>query len=115
MKIGDHIRISGGYDEDSPLRTGSGDLTGWVVSFVPGYEPDVSCAVVSLDAPLTCEGMTGTILVMELRDQGASWGHGQPGEQTVGLSLCSRVPTGAASPAGHGTVIESHAVFEIIP
>ena len=89
-------------------------LRGTVVDFLPGYEPAVSAAVVRLDAPLSVNGVTGAILIMELRYEGASWESGEPGVQTVGLALCSERPTGPAPQSGHGTSFDTHAIFETL-
>ena len=114
MKEGDRIRITGGYDDDSPLRRGSGELRGTVITFVSGYEAASPAAVVRLDTPLTIDGLTSEILVMELRYESASWARGEPGTQTVGLALCSEMPSAAAPGTGHGTPFETHAIFEVI-
>jgi hypothetical protein len=117
MKLGDRIRIFGGYNDEDVLRT-VGELRGRVISFIPGYEPNTLAAVVRLDSVVTCSGVTGAILVMELRYQGASWDDGaEPGSQTVGLDLYAEVPETSMAgklPATNWTALESHAVFEVI-
>ena len=115
MKTGDRICIGGGYDCDSPLVRGH--LQGTVIDFVPGYEPGTPAAVVRLDAPISFEGVTGEILVLELRYQGASWDQEtQPGSYTVGVDLYSFSPersmAGAFPPRGW-TGLDSHGIIEV--
>jgi len=117
MKPGDRIRIFGGHDDNSVLRTVD-ELRGWVISFVPGYEPDTLAAVVRLDSPVSTNGVTGDVLVMELRYEGASWENGAaPGAQTVGLDLYVEIPERSMAgqrPPKNWTSLETHAVFEVV-
>jgi len=110
MKEGDRIRITGGYEVDSLLRR-IGEVRGTVVSFVPGCEPAIPAAVVRLDSAIAAEGITGDILLMELRYAGASWDIGVFRFQTVGLDLCSEMPS-----AGQRSCIalETHAIVEVL-
>jgi hypothetical protein len=110
VKLGDRIKIAGGYDTDSLLRR-VGELRGTVVSFVHGYEPRIYAAVVRLDSPIAADGITGDVLLMELRYTGASWDGGPPGSQTVGLDLCSQIPSDGQRSC---VTLETHAIFEVL-
>src|SRR5437773_10056636 len=110
MKEGDRIKIRGGSDVDSPLRR-IGELRGTVVSFIHGYEPHIPAAVVRLDSPIVVRGSTCDILLMELRYSGASWDSGPPGSQTVGLEICSQIPSGGQR---NCVPLETHAIFEVL-
>ena len=94
-----------------------GPLWGKVISFIPGYEPETLAAVVKLDSPLSHDGITGDIVVMELRYEGATWESGAPpGAQTVGLDLYTEIPERSMAgehPSNGWTSLESHAVFEV--
>ena len=114
VKKGDQIIVGGGYDYDSPLRRS--EISGTVVDFIPGYQPGTLAAVVQLDAPITHEGITGDILVLELRYEGASWDReDQPGSQTVGVALYSYIPKVSDEYPQKGWVVfDSHGIFEVV-
>jgi hypothetical protein len=108
LKTGNRIQLSGGYDMDPPWRCGKDHYMGTVVSFIPGQNTEPA-AVVELDTPITVEGITGKIVVLELRYVGAKWsGHG-----TVHIELCDFVPEPKSwSQRRQGKWVESHASYQ---
>jgi len=116
MKKDDRIKIGGGYEDDSLLRRC--DIKGTVLDFIPGYDAGTSAALVRLDAPITCENITGDILVLELRYQSASWDREtQPGSYTVGVDLYSYIPKISMAgefPSNGWVGLDSHGLVEVI-
>ena len=85
----DRVRIHGGYDydpeflKDPPLR----QRIGTVDRFIPTSSGN-GAAVVKLDFPITCKGITGDVLVLTLRQEGQTWATEGP----VHLELCDFDP-----------------------
>jgi hypothetical protein len=87
LRVGDRVRLSGGYNmEPNWLQSGT-EFFGEVSAFIPGQN-EHPAAVIELDSPISVDGATGTILVLELRYKGASWG----ARNIVHLELCDFVP-----------------------
>lgn len=87
LRVGDRVRLSGGYDmEPNWLQSGT-EFFGAVSEFIPGQN-DNPAAVIDLDSTITVDSVTGRILVLELRYNGARWGT----RNTVHVELCDFVP-----------------------
>ena len=86
---GNRIRLRGGYDYDPEFLNNppNKERVGKVIKFIPGQNEE-QAAVVKLDFPITCRGLTGNYLVLELRYVGQTWVTDGP----VHLELCDFVP-----------------------
>ena len=107
VRIGDRIRLFGGYDDLSWLG-GRNDVRGVVEDLVPG-ENDVPAAVVKLDEALHIRQTHGRWVVLHLRYVGATW-------QNVGIvhvELLEARPPAMPRYRPTGAHIESHATYEL--
>ena len=87
LQLGDRIRIGGGYDAGSTWLPEGESRDATLVRFIPGQNK-TPAGVFKLDTPITAEGMTGDIVVLELRYVGAKWGP----SKTVHVELCDFTP-----------------------
>jgi hypothetical protein len=112
IEIGDTIKISGGYDYD-PLflkDPSNKKRIGKVIKFIPGQNKE-RAAIIKLNFPITAKGVTGDILVLELRYVGQTW----ETEGPVHIELCDFMPEDKSwKQRKQGEWIESHASLEII-
>jgi len=107
LKVGDRIRLSGGYDMVSKWLAGHDCYVGTVAEFIPGQN-QVPAAVVKLDHPITFEDTTGDIVVLELRYVGAKWAD----KETVHVELCNFMPEAVSwKTRKQGKWVESHATY----
>ncbi len=90
LNIGDKIELSGGYDfEISYLKNPPADKrTGRVIQFITGQNK-TPAAVAKLDQIISGDKITGDIVVLELRYQGATW---TDNTFTVHIELCDFIP-----------------------
>jgi hypothetical protein len=110
LKVGDRIKLYGGYDMEPVWLCGKDIHLGKVSSFIPGMH-NQPAAVVKLDDPITVDGITGNIVVMELRHVGAKW----TANETVGLELCDFEPEPKPwKQRRRGKGIESHVSYDRI-
>ena len=108
LEPGDRVRLSGGYFPNPEWRSGKDYLEGTVVGYGPGQD-DNGAAVIKLDTSITAEGVTGDVLVLELRHSGASWG----GTGFVHIELCDFHPEGKPwQDRRQGKWVESGAKYE---
>jgi|SRR5688572_14279853 len=108
LSTADCIRVSGGYDYEPRWLNGKPGLLGTVERFIPGQNAEPA-VVVRLDGPITVEGYSGDILVLELRNAGAKW----DAKGTVHVELCSFPPESKPwSQRKRGKWVESHASYE---
>jgi hypothetical protein len=87
MEIGDSVKLYGGYDYDPKWLANGDHQIAKVIKFIPGQNSEPA-AVVKLTAPITVDSVTGDILVLELRHQGAKWLK----EGIVHIELCDFMP-----------------------
>ena len=89
IKIGDTIKLSGGYDYDPLyLKTPVASFrTGTVIQFIKGQN-ESPAAVVKLDQEISGEKITGDIVILELRLVGQTWKEPTP----VHIELCDFMP-----------------------
>ena len=87
LSIGTRLHLSGGYDFEPRWLTHGDHHLGTVIAFIPGQNAQPA-AVVKLGAPITVEGTTGDIVVLELRYVGATWKE----TETVHVELCEFNP-----------------------
>ena len=107
LKVGDHIRLDGGYDIEPKWLAGKGYYTGTVINFIPGQNK-TQAAVVRLDQAITVDGISGDILVLELRYEGAKWER----QETVHVELCNFMPESKSWKfRKQGLWVESHATY----
>jgi len=108
LNIGDRIQIGGGYDMN-PLWLGDRQhYSGTVRKFIPG-QSESPAAVIELDESISVEGVTGNILILELRYAGATWKE----TETVHVELCDFVPdTRTWQDRRQGKWVESHATYK---
>ena len=108
LKVGDRVRLFGGYDQEPAWLSWREAVRGTLASFIPGQNEEPA-AVLRLDEPLTAEGAAGDIVVLELRYVGARWeNHG-----VVHVELCDFDPEPKTwSERRQGRWVESHASYE---
>ena len=87
MKVGDTIKLYGGYDYEPEWLGKKDHQLATVIKFIPGQDSEPA-AVVKLSQPITVESVTGEILVLELRHEGAKWFK----KGTVHIELCNIIP-----------------------
>lgn len=115
-KVGDRVRLSGGYEPRPVWMGGQSSFEGKIVRFVPGtHEP--RAAVVKLDAPISLtdvrngKTVSGDVLVLELRFLGAEWRDSETVQVELRKTLPERKP---AVERSHGLWVESHATYRVI-
>jgi len=90
---------------DPKWLCGGTGYQGVVQRFIPGQN-DAPAMVVGLDHHITVDGVTGHILVLELRHVGATWS----GRPSVHVELCDFEPESKAwQQRRQGAWVESHA------
>jgi hypothetical protein len=105
LKVGDRIRLSGGYDMEPKWLAGNDCYFGAITEFIPGQN-QTPAAVVKLDHAITFDDTTGDIVILELRYEGAKWME----KETVHIELCDFVPEAASwKSRKRGKWVESHA------
>jgi hypothetical protein len=110
LKPSDRLVLSGGYDFDPPWLNGQPEHFGTVRAFIPGQNDNLAL-VVDLDEPITVDGVTGSILILELRYVGASWQQ----TNTVHLELCDFAPEAKRwQDRRQGKWVESHATYRLL-
>ena len=110
LQLGDSLELSGGYFPNGPLFGPGKAVRGIVEAFIPGQNR-LPATLVRLDAPLTAEGVVGSLIVLELRNTGATWeptGH-------VHLELCDFQPEPLRwQDRRQGKWIESAAIYRVL-
>jgi len=110
LKLGDRVKLYGGYDMEPRWLCGKAAHFGTVSSFIPGQEKE-QAVVIKLDAPITVDDVKGDIVVLELRYVGATWKK----HETVHIELCDFEPEPKTwSERRQGKWVESHASYERI-
>ena len=110
LHIGDRVKLSGGYGFEPAWLQGQTSYIGTVCNFIPGQN-ELPAVVVQLDQSITVDGVTGDIVVLELRYSGASW----QATETVHVELYCFMPDSAPWQARRqGKWVESHATYERI-
>jgi hypothetical protein len=108
LELGSRVKLSGGYDFEPTWLSGRASVTGEVAAFIPGQN-DMPAAVIKLDAPITADGVTGDILVLELRYVGAVW----DASGVVHVELCDFSPEAKRwQDRRQGKWVESHASYK---
>jgi hypothetical protein len=107
LKVGDRIRLSGGYDMEPKWLAGHDYYLGTVTEFIPGQNQKPA-TVVKLDNVITFDDITGDIVVLELRYVRATWKE----RETVHIELCDFMPEAASwKTRKQGKWVESHATY----
>jgi len=117
LKVGDRVFLTGGYEWNAPWLCGKDGYYGHILAFVACRKPTVvrfddrPLAVVKLDEPISFWGITGNILIMELRYWGTTWRE----TETVQVHLLETPPKGKlvldhTAPS----YVESHATYKIV-
>jgi len=110
LKVGDRVRIFGGYDMIPRWLCGGNEHIGTVILFMPGQNEETA-AVIELDSPVTVEETTGDIIILELRYVGAKW----QDRETVHIELCDFEPEPRPwKERKQGKWVESHASYKIL-
>lgn len=110
IEPGDHIRLSGGYDMEPAWLNGLEVYDAVALRFIPGQN-EAPALVVRTDHPVTFEGVTGYLLILELRFAGATWSS----PCTVHLELCDFDPPDVTwKDRRQGVWIESHATCTLL-
>jgi hypothetical protein len=111
LSVGDQVSLAGGYDLEPDWLAGKPACLGVVTAFIPGQN-QATAAVVKLDAPITVEGSTGEVVVLERRYDGAEWME----TGTVHVELCDFTPEPKAwQHRRQGKWVESHASYKRLP
>ena len=87
MKVGDIVKLYGGYDYDPKWLGKEDHRLATVLKFIPGQNSEPA-AVVKLSQPIAVDSVTGEVLVLELRHEGAKWFK----KGTVHIELCNFIP-----------------------
>ena len=110
LKVGDRVKIHGGYEMEPRWLCGKAARSGTVRSLIPGQNEE-EAAVVKLDAPIVVDGYEGDIVVLELRYVGAKWKK----HETVNIELCNfEIEPKAWSQRPKGKRVESHGSYDRI-
>lgn len=108
IRIGDRLKLWGGYEQEPLWLGGNVSVTGTVEKFIPGQNTE-KAMVVRLDVPLSAKGVTGRIIVLELRYVGARWA----GQGVAHVELCDFEPEDKPwKDRRQGVWVESHASFK---
>lgn len=107
LQAGDRMRLSGGYSFEPAWLAGEASVEGMVAEFIPGQN-NRPAAVIKLDAPITAEGITGDVLVLELRYADATW----EAKGVIHVELCDFPPEPRRwRDRRQGKWVESHATY----
>lgn len=107
LEVGDRVLVSGGYEANPGWLGGRDGLPGTIERFIPG-QGRVPAAVVRTDDPVAAGGVTGSILVMELRWVDATWHSGA----VAHIELCDFQPEARPwQERRQGAWVESHATI----
>jgi len=107
LRVGDRIRLLGGYDMEPKWLGGNTGYFGRLLCFIPGQN-DTPAAVVKLENPITVDHLTADIVVLELRYVGEEW----KTQATVHIELCDFMPEPKKwQERRKGKWIESHATY----
>ena len=90
LDVGNKVQLSGGYDYD-PIylkKPQASKRTGTIIQFIKGQNT-MDAAVVKLDEIIYGEKLSGDIVVLELRQVGATWLDSKP---IVHIELCDFIP-----------------------
>jgi hypothetical protein len=108
LELGSRVELSGGYDFVPSWLSGKASITGEVAAFIPGQN-DTPAAVIRLDTPITADGVTVEVLVLELRYVGATWNT----SGVVHVELCDFSPEPKRwQDRRRGKWVESHASYK---
>jgi hypothetical protein len=111
LSVGDQVSLTGGYDFEPAWLAGKPACLGVVTAFIPGQN-QAPAAVVKLDAPITVEGCTGEVVVLERRYASAEWME----TGTVHVELCDFTPEPKTRQhRRQGKWVESHASYKRLP
>ncbi|HEY3301856.1 MAG TPA: hypothetical protein VGJ90_13880 [Methylophilaceae bacterium] len=107
LKVGDRIRLSGGYDMEPKWLAGNDCYFGAIIEFILGQN-QTPAAVVKLDQPIIFDDTTSDIVILELRYEGSKWSK----KETVHIELCDFMPQAASwKSRKQGNWVESHATY----
>ena len=104
LKVGDRIKLAGGYDPEPKWLAGKACVLGKLVQFIEGV------AVVELDAGISAYDCTGKFLVLHLRYEDAKWIE----QGIVHVFLYNEMPDPKNWPLQKDRWVESHAQYKII-
>jgi hypothetical protein len=110
LRVGDRVRLFGGYEAEPRWLGGETERRGRVVAFLAkeGAEP---AAVVELDTPIQVDEHRGSLAILHLRYSEARWAR----REVVHIELSDAMPEQEGSltrPLGQW--VESHASYEAI-
>jgi hypothetical protein len=108
LEEGDRVFVSGGYGMGPSWLGDRNGYAGTLERFIPGQNEE-RAAVVRTDDPVSAKGITGNILVMELRWVGATWHSGA----VAHIELCDFEPEAKRwQERRQGEWVESHASIQ---
>lgn len=112
LRIGDRLRLTGGYEDPPEWLQGHPYVCGRAVAFIPDKEGR-SAVAVALDSPLFAEGTSYSFVLLRLRYADARWSR----REFVHVELWVDVPSSVdskASGAPRHKWIESHAAYRVV-
>jgi hypothetical protein len=111
LSPGDQIWLAGGYEMEPRWLLGGNGYSAVVLRYFDDEHRQKNL-LVGLQKPITLKGVTGSILCLTLRYEGAKW----CGEEVVHVSLCSEEPRmeGPAQDKSKFAWVESHANYRLV-
>ena len=111
LKVGDRVRLTGGYEPEPKWLCGQDFYEGEVITFL-SIKEETPLAVVRLDKPISFNKITGDILVLKLRYVDASW-HETAIVQAYLYDFVPKDPVFLHCDSPN--YIESHVSYDVIP
>jgi hypothetical protein len=116
LKVGDRVHVGAGYDMEPEWLQGGTGYTGTVEEFLTvintGRKDET--AIIRLDAPLSLQGVTASMLQLSLRHEGARWAD----TGSCHAVLCAQRPPQDRDDwfrdKAHFAWVESHATYKKI-
>ncbi len=110
LRIGNRVRLYGGYDMEPKWLGGKEAHTGKCVAFIVGQNKQPA-AVIALDDPMVFDNTSGPFAVLELRYVGARWSN----SEVVHVELCDAMPDNKTrKERKQGLWVESHARYAVV-
>lgn len=107
LEIGDRVFVFGSYDSVPEWLSDKPGYAGTIERAIPGQN-DTSALVIRTDETVTAMGVSGNILIMQLRYVGAEWRSGA----IAHIELCDFEPDAVRwEERRQGQWIESHAII----
>lgn len=112
LRIGDRIRLSGGYDNKPTWLGARTSIEGVVLTFVESSGAASRSAIIKLGSALSAEGLSSDLIALDLRYKSARWGQ----HELVHVRLLNEMPGGEDQSRAllNGKWIGSHASYTVV-